>query len=68
MNFQLYFFVLVTILPGMADAFSEELNIIEWDIPTSDSSPHDIVVVNDGTVWFTEIVTNKIGKFDSKPV
>lgn len=59
---------MVTILPGMADAFSEELNIIEWDIPTSDSSPHDIVVGNDGTVWFTEIATNKIGKFDSKPV
>ena len=47
-----------------AHAESDTLTIHEWDIPTSNSSPHDIVVGPDGTVWFTEINTNKIGMFN----
>lgn len=49
---------------SISESYSEELDIREWDIPTPDSSPHDVVVGHDGMVWFTEIATNKIGKFD----
>lgn len=38
--------------------------INEWDIPTLDSAPHDIVVGTNGMIWFTEINVNKIGMFD----
>ncbi|WP_182133883.1 hypothetical protein [Nitrosopumilus sp. b1] len=41
-------------------SYAEEISIQEWDIPTPNSSPHDVVVSQDGTVWFTEIATNKI--------
>jgi virginiamycin B lyase len=41
------------------------VTIKEWEVPTPNSAPHDIVVDDrNGTVWFTEINANKIGKFD----
>ena len=41
------------------------ITIKEWEIPTPNSAPHDIVVdERNKTVWFTEIGANKIGKFD----
>ena len=43
---------------------SDSITIREWDIPTPDSAPHDVVVGTNGMVWFTEINTNKIGMFD----
>ncbi len=49
---------------SISESYSEELIIKEWTIPTFNSSPHDVVVGHDGIVWFTEIATNKIGKFD----
>jgi len=45
---------------------SSEITINEWEIPTPDSAPHDVVVGKNGLVWFTEIATNKIGQFDPK--
>lgn len=61
--------VLILILPfayaqQSLPLLSEDITIKEWDIPTPNSSPHDVVVGNDGTVWFTEIGANKIGSFD----
>ncbi|WP_428323967.1 virginiamycin B lyase family protein [Nitrosopumilus sp.] len=49
---------------SVSESYSEELDIKEWDIPTPDSAPHDVVVGHDGMIWFTEIGTNNIGKFD----
>lgn len=43
-----------------------DISVEEWGIQTPNSSPHDVVVANDGTVWFTEIGANKIGSFDPK--
>jgi virginiamycin B lyase len=43
-----------------------EIVVKEWVIPTPNSAPHDIVVDKNGIVWFTEINTNKIGRFDPK--
>jgi carboxymethylenebutenolidase len=47
-----------------ANAESSSVTIKEWDIPTPDSAPHDVVVGINGMVWFTEINTNKIGMFN----
>src|SRR5919204_4213922 len=49
-----------------AKAEDDEITVKEWQVPTPNSAPHDIVVDSSGIVWFTEINTNKIGKFDPK--
>lgn len=54
--------IVISIIPL---AFAQpDIDVKEWDIPTPNSSPHDVVVANDGMVWFTEIGANKIGNFD----
>jgi carboxymethylenebutenolidase len=45
-------------------AKSDSITIKEWDIPTLDSAPHDIVVGTNSMIWFTEINANKIGMFN----
>lgn len=45
-------------------ADTDPIIIKEWDIPTPDSAPHDIVVGPNDLIWFTEINTNKIGMFN----
>lgn len=52
-----------TIIPNV-HAESDSIIIQEWNIPTPDSAPHDIIVGTNGMVWFTEINTNKIGMFN----
>ena len=62
-------FILVTILllatPHIYAQQQAGITIKEWEVPTPNSAPHDIVVdERNKIVWFTEISTNKIGKFD----
>jgi virginiamycin B lyase len=38
--------------------------ISEFAIPTSDSQPVGIATGQDGNVWFTEFVGNKIGQLE----
>lgn len=38
--------------------------ITEWDIPTRDSGPYDIVVDPRGKIWFDEFTSNKVVRFD----
>ena len=42
------------------------VSIHEWDVPTKGAHPHDPAVGNDGALWFTEQMANKIGRFDPK--
>lgn len=49
-----------------AQGQSAEITVNEWMIPTPNSAPHDIVADRNGIAWFTEINTNKIGRFDPK--
>jgi virginiamycin B lyase len=43
------------------------ITIKEWEVPTSNSAPHDIIVdERNGIVWFTEYNAAKIGSFDPK--
>ena len=38
--------------------------IREWDVPTSRSLPHDPAVSPDGSLWYTGMYSNKIGRLD----
>src|ERR1700675_5043784 len=40
------------------------VSIREWDVPTKGAHPHDPAVGKNGELWFTEQMTNKIGRFD----
>lgn len=56
-------FVIMFAVPS-AIAQQGDISIKEWDVPTPNSDPHDIVVDGNGLVWYTAIGANKIGMFD----
>jgi virginiamycin B lyase len=41
-----------------------KVTIREWDVPTKGAHPHDPAVGPDGALWFTEQMTNKLGRLD----
>ena len=41
-----------------------KVSIREWAVPTKGAHPHDPAVGADGALWFTEQMTNKIGRLD----
>jgi virginiamycin B lyase len=43
-----------------------EVNIREWDVPTTGSRPHDPLVARDGTIWYAGINASVLGHFDPK--
>jgi virginiamycin B lyase len=43
-----------------------KVTIMEWAVPTKGAHPHDPAVGADGALWFTEQMTNKIGRLDPK--
>jgi virginiamycin B lyase len=43
-----------------------KVTITEWAVPTKGAHPHDPAVGADGALWFTEQMTNKIGRLDPK--
>lgn len=40
--------------------------IREWPVPTKGAHPHDPAVGPDGSLWFTEQMSNKLGRLDPK--
>lgn len=51
--------------PGQpGDVTKLNVTIHEWDVPTKGAHPHDPAVGHDGALWFTEQMTNKIGRLD----
>jgi virginiamycin B lyase len=48
--------------PG--DVTALNVTIHEWAVPTKGAHPHDPAVGRDGALWFTEQMTNKIGRLD----
>jgi virginiamycin B lyase len=48
--------------PG--DVTELKVTIREWDVPTKGAHPHDPAVGPDGALWFTEQMTNKLGRLD----
>lgn len=41
-------------------------SIIEYEIPTARSAPHGIVAAPNGVIWFVEIGSNRLGRFDPR--
>lgn len=50
--------------PG--DVADLKVTITEWAVPTKGAHPHDPAVGPDGALWFTEQMTNKLGRLDPK--
>ena len=40
--------------------------VTEYDLPRQTIQPHDVVLDNDGTVWFSNFGENDLGKMDAK--
>jgi virginiamycin B lyase len=36
----------------------------EWDVPTAGSRPHDPLAAADGSIWYTGMNANQVGRFD----
>src|SRR6202022_4012846 len=51
---------------GLAPAAVAELKVTirEWNVPTKGAHPHDPAVGPDGALWFTEQMSNKMGRLD----
>jgi virginiamycin B lyase len=49
------------IVPG-----TEKVNITLWDVPTLGSRPHDPRAAQDGSIWWTGQLANKLGRLDPK--
>jgi streptogramin lyase len=49
--------------PG-AEVSELKVTIREWNVPTKGAHPHDPAVGPDGALWFTEQMSNKLGRLD----
>ena len=47
-----------------AEVSDLKVTIREWNVPTKGAHPHDPAVGADGALWFTEQMTNKLGRLD----
>jgi virginiamycin B lyase len=36
----------------------------EWQVPTPNSWPHDPLAASDGSIWYTGMNANVLGRFD----
>lgn len=57
--------VAVFCLLFVAEVFGTIL-IEEWAVPTPRSLPHDPAVAPDGSLWYTGMLSNKLGRLDPK--
>jgi streptogramin lyase len=53
--------IIVVILFAAPHIYAQEaeIKVKEWDVPTPNAAPHDIVVDRSEIVWFTEINASK---------
>src|SRR5712691_9540065 len=54
----------VTAQGASGGASLARLIIKEWDVPTSNSHPHDPAVAPDGALWYTGQMSNTLGRLD----
>ncbi len=55
---------LLALLVFTAAARTGRVTIKEWDVPTSGSFPHDPAVGPDGSLWYTGMASNTLGRLD----
>jgi len=68
MRYKCFLSVLILILATSSPllAFAAFVQIEEWDVPTANSFPHDPAVAPDGSLWFTGMQSNTLGRLDPK--
>jgi virginiamycin B lyase len=57
---------LVSLLPAATGTADVRVRIQEWDLPTPNSRPHDPAVGPDGSLWYTGMQSNTLGRLDPK--
>ncbi len=63
---KLCLFTLAAALFAAATVGTLNVRIVEYDVPTSKSRPHDPAVAPDGSLWYTGQAANKLGRLDPK--
>jgi len=61
-----YVWVLIILLAFVAVVSVAEVRIEEWNVTTPDSRPHDPAVAPDGSLWYTGMRSNTLGRLDPK--
>jgi virginiamycin B lyase len=54
----------LTLSPVLLAFATDAVRIEEWDVPTPNSLPHDPAVGPDGSLWYTGMQSNTIGRLD----
>ena len=60
------FLILFTSSAFLLAAAATVVQIKEWDVPAQNSLPHDPAVGPDGSLWFTGMQSNTLGRLDPK--
>jgi virginiamycin B lyase len=63
---RLCLFLLAATVAGSASVGALDVQITEYEVPTSKSRPHDPAVAPDGALWYTGQGANKLGRLDPK--
>jgi len=58
--------VFVPVLAVATSGLDIKIRINEWDVPTPNSRPHDPAVGPDGSLWYTGMNSNTLGRLDAK--
>jgi virginiamycin B lyase len=56
--------IIFAALLSIAASGTDRVSIKEWDVPTPDSFPHDPAVGPDGSLWYTGMFANVLGRLD----
>lgn len=56
--------ILITFLFAITAAGVENVSIKEWELPAQKSLPHDPAVGVDGSLWYTGMQSNTLGRLD----
>jgi virginiamycin B lyase len=59
-------FILTTALTMFATVQTLTVHIKEYEVPTPHSRPHDPALAPDGSLWYTGMAANKLGRLDPK--
>ena len=58
--------ILILFSASLSALASEKVTIKEWDVPTTNAFPHDPAVAPDGSLWYTGMGANNLGRLDPK--
>jgi len=68
MRLKVFLSILILMLTFASPLLAAEVkvNIQEWDVPSPNSFPHDPAVAPDGSLWYTGMQSNTLGRLDPK--